>query len=321
MWIWILLIALLVLVLALAGAARYFFKLSMVRAERERSEEEYFEGNSSIWRPFRDPMTRAQEWLREHTEKHVSITSFDGLKLSALYVPAETEKPKGTLIVFHGYRSLATVDFAPEVEFLHGLGYRLLVPYQRSHGESEGKYITYGIKERFDARDWARYAESRFPGEDIFLMGISMGSATVLMSAGTGLPETVRGIVGDCGFTTPWNIMAHVAKRDYHLPAFPLVNLVDLLARRFADCSLKEADTREALAKTEIPVLFLHGQADDFVPLSMTRENYTAYGSVSGSRKKEIYTVPGAGHAQSYAVDPEGCQEKIQIFFEKYGKI
>lgn len=320
MWIWILLTVLIVLVLALAGAAWYFFKFSMGRAEKERSEEEAVE-DGTVWHPFQTAMAWGQQWLGGHTEAHVTIRSFDGLKLSALYVPAGTEKPKGTLIVFHGYHSLATVDFAPEVEFLHSLGYRLLVPYQRSHGESEGKYITYGIKERFDARDWARYAESRFPGEDIFLMGISMGSTTVLMSAGTGLPETVRGIVGDCGFTTPWEIMAHVARRDYHLPAFPLLSSVDLLARRFAGCSLKEADTRKILAETKLPVLFLHGEADDFVPLSMTLENYRAYGSVSGSREKALYTVPGAGHAQSYVTDPRGCQEAIRAFFEKYCEI
>ncbi len=319
-WLWILLGVIVVLVVALFGAAWYFFKLSIVRAEKERPEEDYYEGDDSIWKPFRESMTKAQQWLREHTEEHVSITSFDGLKLSALYVPADVEKPKGTCVVFHGYRSLATVDFAPEVEFLHGLGYRLIVPYQRSHGESEGKYITYGVKERFDCRDWARYTAKRWEGEDIFLMGISMGSATVLMSAGTDLPGEVRGIVGDCGFTSPWDIMAHVSKRDYKLPSFPLLNAVDLLARIKAGYSLKGADTREILAKTNIPVLFIHGGADDFVPLSMTEENYRAYGTVSGSKEKSLYIVPGAGHAQSFAADPEGCEEKIAAFFEKYGR-
>ncbi len=123
------------------------------------------------------------------------------------------------MMAFHGYRSLATIDFALEVEFFHRLGYDVLLPYQRSHGESQGKYITYGVKERFDCRDWARYAARRF-GEDkpLFLMGISMGAATVLMASGLELPGNTRGIVADCGFTTPWDIMAHVARRDYSLP-------------------------------------------------------------------------------------------------------
>lgn len=318
MWIWILLAVLALLLIALCGATWYFFKLSIVRAEKERPQEDYYEGEGSIWKSFGDSMQRAQSWLKEHTAEHVTITSYDGLKLSALYVPAETENPKGTLIVFHGYRSLATVDFAPEVEFLHGLGYRLLVPYQRSHGESQGKYITYGVKESVDCRDWARYARERFGQEDIFLMGISMGCATVVMSAGQELPENVRGIVADCGFTSPWDIMAFVAKRDYNIPAFPLLYCVDLLARCVAKFSLKGADTREILARTTLPVLFIHGEADDFVPSYMSKENYEAYGKISGSREKDLYLVPGAAHALAYAVDPEGCQSRIAAFFEKY---
>ncbi len=312
-WLWILLGVLTVLLIALFGAAWYFFKLSIVRAEKEQTEADFYEGDDSIWKPFRESMTQAQKWMRDHMEELVHIRTFDGLKLSALYVPAGVEKPKGTCIVFHGYRSLATVDFAPEVEFLHSLGYRLLVPYQRSHGESEGRYITYGVNERFDCRDWAKYIEGRFPGEDIFLMGISMGSATVMMSSDLDLPKTVRGIVADCGFTTPWEIMAHVAKKDYNLPAFPLLNLVDLLAKARAKYGLKGADARKALAKTRIPLLFIHGGQDDFVPLSMTEENFRACRS-----EKELYIVPGAGHAQSFVMDPKGCGEKIAAFFEKY---
>ncbi len=121
--------------------------------------------------------------IRSHTAEHVKLTSFDGLHLSALYLPAQGES-QGTVVAFHGYRSLATIDFALEAELFHGLGYELLLPYQRSHGESQGKYITYGVKERFDCRDWARYAARRF-GQDkpLFLMGISMGAATVLMAS------------------------------------------------------------------------------------------------------------------------------------------
>lgn len=312
-WLWVLLGVVLLLALAALGAAWYFFRYAVLRSEKERTEEEYY-GDGSIWQPFQAPMRRGQAWLAENTEEHVSITSFDGLKLSALYVPAETESPRGTLIVFHGYRSLATVDFAPEVEFLHGLGYRLLIPYQRSHGESEGKYITYGVNERFDCRDWAKYIADRFPGEDIFLSGISMGASTVMMAAGLELPENVRGIIADCGFTTPWDIMKHVSRRNFKLPAFPLLYLLDLFTRLRAGFSLKGADARKALAKSRLPVLFLHGQEDDFVPLSMTRENFSACAG-----EKELYLVGGAGHAQSFSADPAGCKEKMGSFLAKYG--
>lgn len=314
MWLWILLAALFLLLLALLGAGRYLFRFSMLRAKKEGTGREYEQDQDSIWNPFTERMKAAQGWIDEHTAETLELTSFDGLKLKALYIPAETEKPRGTVLAFHGYRSLATVDFALEAEFFHGLGYRVVLPYQRSHGESQGKYITYGVKERFDCRDWARYLNRRFPGEDIFLAGISMGAATVLMAADLELPEGVRGIVADCGFTSPWDIMAHVSKRDYKLPAFPLLSVVDLMARIWAGCGLKEADARKALAKTRLPVLFIHGKADDFVPLSMTEENYQACAG-----EKEKFLVEGAGHAQSFAMDTEGCEKRIAAFFGRHG--
>lgn len=313
LWLWILLIVLAVLLAALCGAAWYFFKLSILRGDKERTEEDFLAPDNETWGPVNQRMKEAQAWMRERGEM-VSIQSFDGLRLAAFYIPADVEKPKGTLIVFHGYRSLATVDFAPEVQFLHDLGYRLLVPYQRSHGLSEGKYICYGVLERFDARDWAKYADSRWPGEDIFLSGISMGCATVTMAADLDLPAGVRGIIADCGFTTPWDIMAYLLKKQYHLPAFPLVHLVDLLARAKAGFALKGADSREALSNTRLPVLFLHGAADDFVPVFMTQENFAACRS-----EKELVLVEGAGHAQSFALAPALCQEKMAAFLGKYG--
>ena len=311
-WLWIALAAVLAAALLLLGAAVFFFKFSIRRYRKERADEQYEEADS-IWNPFAPRMKEAQAYIRAHTREKVKLTSFDGLELAALYLPVE--RPRGTVIAFHGYRSLATIDFALEVEFFHRLGYDVLLPYQRSHGESQGKYITYGVKERFDCQSWARYAARRF-GEDkpLFLMGISMGAATVLMASGLELPGNTRGIVADCGFTTPWDIMAHVARRDYRLPPFPLLYLLDGLARLRAGFRLKGADTRKALERNRLPVLFLHGEADGFVPLSMTEENFAACRA-----EKRLYTVPGAGHAQSFGVDPEGCKRVLREFLERCG--
>lgn len=310
--VWVLLGVLAALLAALLGAAAFFFKFSICRYKRERADEQY-EEQDSIWNPFALRMKEAQAFIRAHTAEHVKLTSFDGLALSALYLPAQGES-RGTVVAFHGYRSLATIDFALEAEFFHGLGFDVLLPYQRSHGESQGKYITYGVKERFDCQSWARYAARRWGDRPLFLMGISMGAATVLMASGLELPPNTRGIVADCGFTTPWDIMAHVARRDYKLPRallWVLLSLLDLLARVAAGFSLKGADTRQALAHTQLPVLFLHGEKDDFVPVSMTEENYHACAS-----PKALRLVPGAEHAQSFGVDTPGCEETIQRFLE-----
>lgn len=312
LWLWILLAAFCLVVLLLLGAVAFFFKFSICRYKTEGREDQYQEKNS-VWHPFGDRMAQAQEFIRSHTTERPTITSFDGLKLQALYLPAQGEA-KGTIVAFHGYRSLAPIDFALEVEFFHTLGYDVLLPYQRSHGLSQGKYITYGVKERFDCCDWAWYAARRWGDRPLFLMGISMGCATVVMASGLELPPSTRGIVADCGFTTPWDIMAHVAKRDFHLPPFPLLYVLDWVARLVAGFGLKEADTRKALEKNKLPVLFLHGEDDDFVPPSMTRENFAACRA-----EKKLYLVPGAAHAQSFAVDTKGCQKQIAGFLEKYG--
>ena len=311
-WMWILLAVVLVLLLLLVGAGIFFFRFSMVRGGKDPKETDFLR-EGTIWYPFLQRMEEAQAWIRSHTAEHVRLRSYDGLTLSALYLPAQGES-KGVVVAFHGYRSLATVDFALEAELFHRLGYELLLPYQRSHGESQGKYITYGVRERFDCRDWARYAAKRFGQEKpLFLAGISMGAATVLMASDLDLPENTRGILADCGFTTPWQIMAHVAKRDYHLPAFPLLYVLDIIARFRAGVNLKEADTRTSLQKTRLPVLFFHGKEDDFVPVSMTEENDRGC-----KGEKELHLVSGAGHAQSFGVDPQGCQEAIVRFLERY---
>ena len=311
--VWVLLGVLAALLAALLGAAAFFFKFSICRYKRS-ARTSNMRNRIPSGTPSRRGMKEAQAFIRAHTAEHVRLTSFDGLAFGP--VPARPGGvPGGRWVAFHGYRSLATIDFALEAEFFHGLGYDVLLPYQRSHGESQGKYITYGVKERFDCRDWARYAAQRF-GEDkpLFLMGISMGAATVLMASGLELPGNTRGIVADCGFTTPWDIMAHVARRDYRLPPFPLLYLLDGLARLRAGFRLKGADTRKALERNRIPVLFLHGEEDSFVPLSMTEENFAACRA-----EKRLYTVPGAGHAQSFGVDPEGCKRVLREFLERCG--
>ncbi len=311
MWIWILAGIFLLLLLALLGAGQYFFRFAVLRRSTEREDEQY-EQPDSIWNPFRERMEEAQAWIREHTAETLEITSLDGLKLRALYLPADLEAPKGMILAFHGYRSLATIDFALETKFFHDLGYAVVLPYQRSHGLSEGKYITYGVKERLDCRDWARYLAERFRPKALFLAGISMGASTVMMASELELPGCVRGVIADCGFTSPWEIMKHVSRRDFKLPAFPLLLILELFTRCRAGFSLKGADSRKALAKTHLPVLFLHGKQDDFVPLSMTRENFAACAG-----EKDVFLVPEAGHAQSFAMDTPGCEKQIAAFLEK----
>ena len=264
--------------LLLAGEAAFFYYYSVVRFPERRKEKTRRQLRREERKRAKKPRARfentVQEGIRwflgQEPELH-TITSFDGLKLCAYYLPAEApasgKRRRNILLLMHGYRAGGLTDFAGLYRFYHEQGYDLLVPFERSHGPSEGRYICFGVKERFDCRDWARYAARRFGEEEpLFLMGISMGCATVLMSLSLNLPPNVRGVLADCGFTSPWEIVRHVAKADFHLPAFPLLWLLDLWCRALAGFSLKEADTRKALGNSSLPVLFLHGKEDKFVP-------------------------------------------------------
>ena len=205
-WLWIALAAVLAAALLLLGAAVFFFKFSIRRYRKERADEQYEEADS-IWNPFAPRMKEAQAYIRAHTREKVKLTSFDGLELAALYLPVE--RPRGTVIAFHGYRSLATIDFALEVEFFHRLGYDVLLPYQRSHGESQGKYITYGVKERFDCQSWARYAARRWgpPAWSCLPTPGALWPTAALPPPGTSWPTWPGGITSCpgrcCGCSSP----------------------------------------------------------------------------------------------------------------------
>ena len=311
--------------LLLAGETAFFYYYSVVRFPERRKEKTRRQLRREEKKRAKKPRARfentVQEGIRwflgQEPELH-TITSFDGLKLCAYYLPAEApasgKRRRNILLLMHGYRAGGLTDFAGLYRFYHEQGYDLLVPFERSHGPSEGRYICFGVKERFDCRDWAEYAV-RLAGEDcnLYLSGISMGCATVLMAAGLPLPSNVRAIIADCGFTSPKEILKTVLKRDYHLPAFPLMNLTELLTKWRAGFGYSDASTLDAMRNCRIPVLFIHGEKDTFVPVQMTLDNYMAC-----SAPKELLIVPGAVHAAASLQDPEGYRRTALAFMKKY---
>lgn len=228
----------------------------------------------------------------------VFITSFDGLRLHAKFYAA-SERKAPVQIMFHGYKSSAERDFCGGLrEGIDG-GFNMLLVDQRAHGESEGKYLTFGVNERFDCLSWASYAAERF-GNDvkIYLYGISMGASTVLMASALPLPKSVSGIVADCGYTSPKAIICSVL-RDHHVPAAPVYAVAKLGARLFCGFDLDSASAPDALRRSHIPVLFIHGDDDRFVPCRMSRENFEA----SAAEHKKLLIVHNAGHGLSYMLD------------------
>ena len=148
------------------------------------------------------------KFLREHPSQKVQITSDDGLKLSGVWVPAEN--PKGTILLAHGYRSSKMVDFSLAFGMYHAIGLNILIPDQRAHGKSEGKFITFGVKESRDMQYWVAYHNKTFGEIPLILSGLSMGASTMMYLADADLPENVKCIIADCGFTSPKEIIKSV---------------------------------------------------------------------------------------------------------------
>ncbi len=260
---------------------------------------------------FYDIAVTAHQWLQDHHAQEVSITSDDGLRLQGLWVPVENAK--GTVLLAHGYRSTKLVDFALAFLYFHDLGLNILVPDQRSHGKSQGRYITFGVKESRDMQGWIRFHNETCGSAPMVLYGMSMGASTMLYLADEPLPDNVKGIIADCGFTSPKEILETVFWRTVHVPAGPILWGAELFARLFAGFSLWEKDTRRVLAKSRLPVLMLHGTGDTYVPYEMTKAGFEAC-----AEPKYLHLVENAGHAASFLKDQQGYSDMILHFLKTY---
>ena len=219
------------------------------------------------------------------------------------------------MICVHGFTGSGKKDFASLAQAYYKNGYNVLLVDNRAHGQSEGKYVGFGVLDRLDLRNWVKYVINRFGSNvQIFLHGISMGAATVLMASSI-MPKNVRGIITDCGFTSVYEIFEYVLKRDYHLPKFPIIYLTNIMSKIRAGYGYKDVNTTAEIARSDIPILFIHGENDEFVPLWMTMKNYSyckAY--------KELFIVRESEHAESHYIDKKGYERRILTFIEKISK-
>ena len=241
----------------------------------------------------------------------VTISARDGTKLAARYYHVRDGAP--LQIQFHGYRGTALRDFCGGNKLARESGQNTLVVDQRAHGKSGGTTITFGIRERLDCLCWVEYASQRF-GSDIpvFLSGVSMGAATVLMASELELPANVVGIIADCPSSSPEAIIRNVCQQDMHLPPVLVMPYLRLGARLFGHFDLREASAVQAVRNTNIPILLLHGEDDRFVPCEMSREIFDAC-----TGEKTRITFPGAGHGLSYIVDTETYSEAVSRFVDQ----
>ena len=255
---------------------------------------------------------KAMEALEALPREEVSIRSADGLKLTGHLI--KSRYPRRLIIAFHGWRSSWSRDFCMVAPFWLEQHCNVLFVDQRAQGNSEGQYLGFGLLERSDCRQWAMWADRQNYGLPIYLAGISMGAASVLMAAGMDMPESVRGIIADCGFTSPKDICIHVARDNLHVSYGPLRSAwIDRCFRKKIHMTSGAYSTLTAMKNAKVPILFIHGTADSFVPIDMTYRNYRACAA-----PKRLVVVPGAGHAMSYAVEPETCQKAMKSFFRAF---
>ena len=298
------------LVLLAALIAYICFRMAFYVPRRSSPpEEEIPLPQGKIYEPFWDTMTSWTKETRALPHEDVSITSFDGLTLRGRYYQFAPGSP--IELMFHGYRSSSERDLCGGVQRCFKLGRSALIVDQRASGCSGGNVITFGIHERRDCHSWIHFMiEKCGPDVKIILTGISMGAATVLMAANEPLPQNVAGILADCGYSTAKDIIKAVI-RQLKLPADLAYPFVKLGAKLYGHFDLEETTPEEAMKHCSVPVIFFHGEADDFVPCHMSRANYDACTS-----PKKLCTVPNASHGLSYLVDPEGYLSALREFFD-----
>ncbi len=251
------------------------------------------------------------QWLREHNAREVHMQSFDGLDLYGTWIPAEN--PRGTIILAHGYHSCILTDFSFVYDRYHKAGLNLLLPDQRAHRRSQGKYITFGILESRDFVKWGHFVNENLSELPIIYSGLSMGAATTMYVAGEkDKPENTVGYIADCGFTSPKEIIGKVFTQTTKLPAWPFLWATDLFARYFAGFKLEEKNTIHTLEDNQLPIILVHGLADDFVPSHMTQRSFDACGG-----PKELLLVEGAGHGVSFGKAEKEYEALVMAFFDR----
>ncbi len=300
-----------IILLIPAAAAASYFCYRLAFSVPKQSREALFEmPDTEQYAPY---SAEARQMISDALEipyKEAVVTSYDGLRLFGKCYIASADAP--WLIMLHGYRSGAERDFCGGLKFGIDSGFNVLLVDQRAHGKSEGKCLTFGIKERYDCLTWINYVISQAGGScKIALYGMSMGAATVLMAAGSGLPKNVACIVADCGYTSPKAIIKKVI-REMHYPVFPTYALVRLGGMLFGGFDIEEYSAVQAMEKCDIPVLFIHGDDDRFVPCDMGRENHRH----CRAEGKKLLIVPNAGHGMSYMSDKRAYLGTVSEFLK-----
>lgn len=317
----------LVVVIALAvdiTAAVYLFNTTIVREHASAGRAQSFTGVD--WEIYGDIRDEMQRTFAESKAGEYYIESDDGLNLYGQYFesPAAEQSDyidgaepalKRVAICFHGYTGYGGGNSSAAAMFFLNNGFDVLIPDARAHGQSEGDYVGFGCLDRFDGLKWVEFIQDLYRPEadagrlEIYLYGTSMGGATVCMMSSLDLPDSVKGIVSDCAFTSPEEIFGNILRSKYYVPSTPILFVANILCQNTAGYSLDECNSAEEVKYADIPMLFIHGSADSFIPVEMCYEIYENCAS-----RKDILIVDGAAHVESYYKARDQYEQKLKEF-------
>ncbi|MBQ7337619.1 MAG: alpha/beta hydrolase [Clostridia bacterium] len=255
----------------------------------------------------------AVERLEQGVTQTAEIVSFDGTPLTGHFVACE--QPRRILVAMHGWRSSWSNDFAAIADFWKQSGCSVLYAEQRGQNNSGGDYMGFGLLERYDCLEWVKWVNETVNPErlPIYLCGISMGATSVLMASGLALPDNVHGVMADCGFTSPEAIWRQVVEKNFRLSYKVRAATAEKICRQKIHMGANDVSTIDVLREGHLPVLFVHGSDDHFVPVEMTFENYKACAA-----PKRLLIVPGAEHGLSYFIDKESYEAASTAFWKDF---
>ena len=305
----------------LAGTVHRAVTKYMVNVALDREVPKHISGaeqklsGSEISKELLQTLRASGEALAARGGQTIELTARDGTRLVGHWF--EQEYADRVIVAMHGWRSCWCNDFGIVADFWFDNGCSVLFAEQRGQGESGGAYMGFGLLERHDCLEWVNWVNEQ-TGEalPVYLCGVSMGASTVMMAAGLELPKNVRGIIADCGYTSPEAIWKHVAKDNLRLSYGTRSAAANDLCRKKIQMGIDDYSCVDAMQECEVPVLFVHGTDDRFVPIEMTYENYKACAG-----PKRLFVVPGAGHGMSYSVDTQGYQNALRQFWADFDMV
>lgn len=300
-------IILVVIIVVLLAAGYFVFASTFVnKPNNEPADPNFVDSDADMMRPTAKRLYAYVEPLKEEMKKipfkRLEVTSFDGLKLVGFLMEGN---PKEVVICVHGYKSDMYSDYADKIKIYQDRGSTVLFLNDRAHGESEGKYLGFSEHDRRDVEKWVELINSMYDNPDIYLHGVSMGGATVIHCANMHL-KNVKGIIDDCGFNSIEGISKALMNDMYHMPYFPLGYIAWFWALLLNKCSFNKSVGEKCVAESDVPILFIHGKEDNFVPAYMSQNMYDACNS-----PKELHMIDNCGHAAAYMVATEEYTDAV----------